>query len=158
DQSADGTGDVARAAARKAGADERLYVLRGSDPPPGWTGKLNAMAQGVRTAESLFAPDYILFTDADIAYRDPKALARLVRGAAAKGTVLTSLMVRLRCDSFSEKLLIPAFVFFFQKLYPFAWVNDPERNIAAAAGGCMLVKHDALVKAGGVAAIRGALI
>src|SRR5690606_24023196 len=76
----------------------------------------------------------------------------------AKGTVLTSLMVRLRCDSFSEKLLIPAFVFFFQKLYPFAWVNDPARKLAAAAGGCMLAKHDALVKAGGVAAIRGALI
>ncbi len=158
DQSSDGTDEAARSAALKAGAGDRLYVLRGSDPPPGWTGKLNAMANGVRTAESMFAPDYILFTDADIAYRDPNALARLVRGALAKGTVLTSLMVRLRCDSFSEKLLIPAFVFFFQKLYPFAWVNDPARKPAAAAGGCMLVQYDALVKAGGVAAIRGALI
>ncbi len=158
DQSSDGTDEAARSAALKAGAGERLYVLRGSDPPPGWTGKLNAMANGVRAAESMFAPDYILFTDADIAYRDPNELARLVRGALAKGTVLTSLMVRLRCDSFSEKLLIPAFVFFFQKLYPFAWVNDPARKVAAAAGGCMLVQHDALVKAGGVAAIRGALI
>lgn len=81
-----------------------------------------------------------------------------MRGAEAKGTVLTSLMVKLRCDSLHEKMLVPAFVYFFQKLYPFAWVNDPAKKTAAAAGGCMLVRHDALAKAGGVAAIRGALI
>jgi hopene-associated glycosyltransferase HpnB len=158
DQSNDGTGDAAMNEAVKLAAMDRLTVLRGTEPPSGWTGKLNAMATGVRAIEAKAAPDYILFTDADIAYRDPKALQRLVRGATAKGTVLTSLMVKLRCDSISEKLLIPAFVFFFQKLYPFAWVNDPANKVAAAAGGCMLVKYDALVRAGGVAAIRGALI
>jgi hopene-associated glycosyltransferase HpnB len=158
DQSTDGTGDAAMNEAVKLVAMDRLTILAGSEPPAGWTGKLNAMATGVRAVEAKGAPDYILFTDADIAYRDPHALERLVRGAVAKGTVLTSLMVRLRCDSTAEKLLIPAFVFFFQKLYPFAWVNDRTHKVAAAAGGCMLVKHDALVRAGGVAAIRGALI
>ncbi len=158
DQSNDGTGEAAQAAAAKIDASDRLNVIRGTEPPSGWTGKLNAMATGMRAVEATGAPDYILFTDADIAYRDPKALERLVRGAVARGTVLTSLMVKLRCDSLSEKFLIPAFVFFFQKLYPFAWVNDPANKVAAAAGGCMLVKHDALVRAGGVAAIRGALI
>lgn len=158
DQSNDGTGDAAMNEAVKLTAMDRLTILRGTEPPAGWTGKLNAMATGVRAIEAKAAPEYILFTDADIAYRDPKALERLVRGAAAKGTVLTSLMVKLRCDSMSEKLLIPAFVFFFQKLYPFAWVNNPANKVAAAAGGCMLVKYDALARAGGVAAIRGALI
>jgi hopene-associated glycosyltransferase HpnB len=158
DQSNDHTGDIAMNEAVKLTAMDRLTILPGTEPPAGWTGKLNAMATGVRTVEEKGAPDYILFTDADIAYRDPRALERLVRGAVAKGTVLTSLMVKLRCDSMSEKLLIPAFVFFFQKLYPFAWVNSPESKIAAAAGGCMLVKYEALKNAGGVAAIRGALI
>nr|WP_222877639.1 glycosyltransferase [Terrihabitans soli] len=158
DQSNDGTGDAAMNEAVKLTAMDRLTILRGTEPPSGWTGKLNAMATGVRAVEARGAPDYILFTDADIAYRDPNALRRLVRGALAKNTVLTSLMVKLRCDSLSEKLLIPAFVFFFQKLYPFAWVNNPANKVAAAAGGCMLVKYEALQKAGGVAAIRGALI
>jgi hopene-associated glycosyltransferase HpnB len=158
DQSTDGTSDTAMNEAVKLVAMNRLTILTGTEPPAGWTGKLNAMATGVRAVEARGAPDYILFTDADIAYRDPRALQRLVRGAVAKGTVLTSLMVKLRCDSMSEKLLIPAFVFFFQKLYPFAWVNDRKNKVAAAAGGCMLVKYDALARAGGVAAIRGALI
>ena len=158
DQSNDGTGDIAMNEAVKLDAEDRLTILRGTEPPSGWTGKLNAMATGVRMVEAKGAPDYILFTDADIAFRDSKALERLVRGAEAKGTGLTSLMVKLRCDSFFEKMLIPAFVYFFQKLYPFSWVNDPGSKTAAAAGGCMLVRHDALVKAGGVAAIRDALI
>jgi hopene-associated glycosyltransferase HpnB len=158
DQSDDGTGDAAVNEAVKLAAMDRLTVLQGTEPPAGWTGKLNAMATGLRAIEARGAPDYILFTDADIAYRDQNALRRLVRGALARNTVLTSLMVKLRCDSMSEKLLIPAFVFFFQKLYPFAWVNDPANKVAAAAGGCMLVKYDALKNAGGVAAIRGALI
>lgn len=158
DQSNDGTSDAAMNEAVKLDLPDKLTIIRGTEPPPGWTGKLNAMATGVRHIEQQGAPDFVLFTDADIAYRDPKALERLVRGAVNKGTVLTSLMVKLRCDSFSEKLLIPAFVFFFQKLYPFAWVNDPERKVAAAAGGCMLVKYEPLKAAGGIAAIRGALI
>jgi hopene-associated glycosyltransferase HpnB len=158
DQSTDGTADAARRAAAAAGAADRLTVLRGSDLPPGWTGKLWAMQQGIaRAEEQPEPPDFILFTDADIAYA-PGILERLVRGALTRGTVLTSLMVKLRCDSPAERLLIPAFIFFFRKLYPFAWVNDPARSTAAAAGGCMLVRRQALKAAGGLDAIRGALI
>ena len=133
DQSSDGTGDAAMNEAVKLAAMDRLKIIRGTEPPAGWTGKLNAMATGVRDIETGETPDYVLFTDADIAYRDPRALERLVRGAERKDTVLTSLMVKLRCDSASEKFLIPAFVFFFQKLYPFAWVNDRNNATAAAA-------------------------
>lgn len=159
DQSTDGTGDTARAAAREAGGAELLAVVEGSDPPAGWTGKLWAMEQGLRHVEGADEPpDYVLFTDADIAYEAPDAVERLVSGAETRGTVLTSLMVKLRCKSFAERLLVPAFVFFFAKLYPFAWVNDPLRATAAAAGGCMLVRREALAAAGGLQQIRGALI
>ncbi len=154
DQSIDGTAKVARRAA--AGAADRLTVLPGAALPAGWTGKLWAMQQGV--AHALRGePTYLLFTDADIVYnRD--ALTRLVSEAVAKSLVLSSLMVRLRCESFAERALVPAFIFFFQMLYPFAWVNSPGRTTAAAAGGCMLVRSDALGAAGGIEAIRGALI
>jgi hopene-associated glycosyltransferase HpnB len=99
----------------------------------------------------------LLFTDADIVY-GADALPQLVVRALANDFVLTSLMVKLRCRSFAERLLVPAFIFFFQMLYPFAWANDPRRRTAAAAGGCMLVRRDVLHQAGGLAAIRGALI
>jgi hopene-associated glycosyltransferase HpnB len=156
DQSSDGTMDVARRAAAAAGAADRLTVIAGADLPPGWTGKLWAMQQGAVFAESRpEPPDFILFSDADIAYA-PGVLQRLVAGA--RGMVLASLMVKLRCESAAERLLIPAFIFFFRKLYPFAWVNDPARGTAAAAGGCMLVRREALQAAGGLGAIRGALI
>ncbi len=102
-------------------------------------------------------PEFVLFTDADIAYA-PHVLSRLVTIARAKNSVLTSLMVKLRCESAAERWLAPAFVFFFQMLYPFAWVNDPRRATAAAAGGCMLVRREALHAAGGLEAVRGALI
>ena len=85
-------------------------------------------------------------------------MTRLVSQAQANGLVLNSLMVALRCESFAERAFVPAFIFFFQMLYPFAWVNSPDRATAAAAGGCMLVRRDALVAAGGIEAIRGALI
>jgi hopene-associated glycosyltransferase HpnB len=158
DQSQDGTAEVARRAAVEAGAADRLTIIGGVDLPPGWTGKLWAMRQGVAHAERTpEPPDFLLFTDADIAYA-PGVLQRLLTGAVARRTVLTSLMVKLRCDSPAERLLIPAFIFFFQKLYPFAWVNDPARRTAAAAGGCMLVRRHALQAAGGLEAIRAALI
>ncbi len=158
DGSSDETADLARAAER-AGDSVRLTIVRGSEPPPGWTGKLWAMQSGLRAVNETAAPaDFVLFTDADIAYSAPDALERLVAGALHQRTVLTSLMVKLRCDSFAERMLVPAFVFFFAKLYPFGWVNDPRRKIAAAAGGCMLVRREALNAAGGLATIRGALI
>ena len=88
----------------------------------------------------------------------PDALTHLVARAEAGGLVLTSLMAKLRCKSFAERMFVPAFIFFFQMLYPFAWANNPRRATAAAAGGCMLVRREALQQAGGIAAIRNALI
>jgi hopene-associated glycosyltransferase HpnB len=103
------------------------------------------------------ASDYLLLTDADIVH-DPASVRRLVSHAEMQGLVLTSLMAKLRCESFAERVGIPAFIFFFQMLYPFATVNRPECRLAAAAGGCMLVRADALLAAGGIEAIRGELI
>ena len=158
DQSSDGTAAVASAAAREAHGADRLRIVAGTGPPPGWTGKLSAMRRGLAEVEAgAPAPEFVLFTDADIAYA-PHVLSRLVAIARAKGSVLASLMVKLRCESAAERWLAPAFVFFFQMLYPFAWVNDPRRATAAAAGGSMLVRREALHAAGGLEAVRGALI
>ncbi|HEY1745830.1 MAG TPA: glycosyltransferase [Xanthobacteraceae bacterium] len=158
DQSRDGTAQVAAEAAASLGATARLTVLPGRSLPAGWTGKLWAQHQGVEAALAFTPPpDYLLLTDADIVYA-PHALKALVVQARRGGYVLTSLMVKLRCTTLAERFFIPAFIFFFQMLYPFAWANDPRRATAAAAGGCMLVRRDALVQAGGMAAIRDALI
>jgi hopene-associated glycosyltransferase HpnB len=158
DQSRDGTAQVARDAAAALGAADRLTMVSGRALPAGWTGKLWAQQQGVELAASLpQPPDYLLFTDADIVY-EPGVLTDLVTRAQGQNLVLTSLMVKLRCQSFAERLFIPAFIFFFQMLYPFAWANDPRRATAAAAGGCMLVRREVLLEAGGMAAIRTALI
>jgi hopene-associated glycosyltransferase HpnB len=145
DQSGDGTSDAARALG--------CTVLSGAQRPPGWTGKLWAVSQGIAAAG---APDYLWLTDADIAHT-PDNLSKLVARAEAGGLVLTSLMAKLHCTSAAEKLLIPAFVFFFDMLFPFGWVNGRGRT-AAAAGGCMLVRREALERAGGIAAIRGEII
>jgi hopene-associated glycosyltransferase HpnB len=154
DQSTDGTADVARRAA--ASAADRLTVLSGAALPAGWTGKLWAVKQGADLAFKS-TPDYLLLTDADIVYA-PDTLTRLVARSQADGLVLNSLMVKLRCESFAERALIPAFIFLFQKLYPFSWVTRRDRSTAAAAGGCMLVNRAALIASGGIEAIRGALI
>ena len=158
DQSSDGTAPVTSAAANAANAGDRLEIITGNGPPPGWTGKLSAMRQGLVEVEAgAQAPEFVLFTDADIAYA-PHVLSRLVAIARANKSVLTSLMVKLRCESAAERWLAPAFVFFFQMLYPFVWVNDPRRTTAAAAGGCMLVRCESLRAAGGLEAVRSALI
>ncbi|HEX4239460.1 MAG TPA: glycosyltransferase [Xanthobacteraceae bacterium] len=158
DQSRDATTRVAREAAAALGAGDRLHVIAGRPPPAGWTGKLWAQNQGVESAVQTPSPlDYLLLTDADIVFA-PGALASLVARTEKQRLVLNSLMVKLRCKSFAERMFVPAFVFFFQMLYPFAWVNEPRRATAAAAGGCMLVKRETLQAAGGLAAIRGALI
>jgi hopene-associated glycosyltransferase HpnB len=158
DQSSDGTAEVARAVAETALAPDRLTVVRGRDAPPGWTGKLWAMRQGLAVVEADPAPpDYVVFADADIAF-EPSALQGLLAIARTRKTVLTSLMVKLRCDSAAERWLTPAFIFFFQMLYPFSFVNNPARRVAAAAGGCMLAKRDVLQAAGGLDALRCALI
>jgi hopene-associated glycosyltransferase HpnB len=158
DQSRDGTAEVARAAAAALGAIDRLTVLPGRTLPAGWTGKLWAQSQGVEAAEAgPRPPELILLTDADIVYA-PGELAKLAARAQAGGYVLTSLMAKLRCESFAERMFVPACIFFFQMLYPFAWANDPRRSTAAAAGGCMLVRREKLRAAGGMASIRSALI
>lgn len=158
DQSRDGTAEVARAAAANLGKADRLTVVPGRPLPAGWTGKLWAQQQGFDLVNDLpQPPDYVLFTDADIVYGEG-ALSPLVARAQAQRLVLTSLMVKLRCKSLPERLFIPAFIFFFQMLYPFAWAGDPRRATAAAAGGCMLVDREVLRRAGGLAAIRTALI
>ena len=154
DQSSDGTAALAREAAAAAGSAQRLNVLRGRDLPAGWAGKVWAQSQGVAAAGEV---PWLWFTDADIQHGET-VLRRLVAKAEGEQRVLVSLMVELSCRSFWERLLIPAFVFFFQKLYPFAWVNDPGRPLAGAAGGCMLLRRDALERAGGLARMRAALI
>jgi len=161
DESTDGTAAAARAAGG-AGADRhpqrRLAVLAGAPPPPGWTGKTWAMRQGLAALDARASqPDYVLFVDADILLA-PDVLRRLVALAEVRCAPLASLMVKLNCATFAERQFVPAFVFFFRMLYPFAWVNDRERKTAAAAGGCMLVRREALAAAGGLEAIKGALI
>ena len=156
DQSSDGTADAARAEASALGQPDRVRIVAGSAAPQGWTGKLWAMRQGLAVAEA-GAPEFVLFTDADIAY-SPQTLRRLVAIARSTDSVLVSLMAKLRSVSVAERLLAPAFIFFFQKLYPFAWVNDPRSATAAAAGGCMLVRREALAAAGGLETLRDALI
>jgi hopene-associated glycosyltransferase HpnB len=158
DNSSDDTAAVAQRTALTCGAQDRLTVVSGRPLPPGWTGKLWALRQGIEAADGFGeAPEYLLLTDADIVYAPPM-LSWLVAHAAARADVLTSIMVKLRCDSLAERFLIPGFIFFFQMLYPFAWVNRPELSTAAAAGGCMLVRRNALERAGGIAALRGELI
>jgi hopene-associated glycosyltransferase HpnB len=158
DHSSDGTAAIARETAAAAGMADRVAILPASEPGREWTGKLWAMHCGTNYVDALpVPPDYVLFTDADIGCA-PDTLAALVTRAEREGLVLTSLMAKLHCESFGERALIPAFIFFFQMLYPFAWVNRPESSTAAAAGGCMLVQRRALRAAGGIAAIRGELI
>jgi hopene-associated glycosyltransferase HpnB len=154
----DGSDDGTATVAREVSAGERLKVLRGAAVPTGWTGKLWALQQGVQhAATSGEAPDYLLLTDADIGHARDN-LRSLVALAEREGRVLVSLMAQLSCTSWAERFLVPAFVFFFQMLYPFAWVAQKERKLAAAAGGCVLVQCGALARAGGIAAIRSEII
>lgn len=154
DESSDGTADAARAA---AGGDARARVIPGRPLPPGWTGKLWALAQGIEAATSEDKPDYILLTDADIVYRRG-TLAKMIARAEADGLVFVSLMARLDARGLWGKLLIPPFIYFFQLVYPFRRANHPADPLAAAAGGCFLIRRDALEEIGGVAAVRGAII
>ena len=150
DGSVDGTGDIARGL-----ADARLTVIDGAARPVGWSGKLWAVAQGVAAADD--GVTLFLLTDADIVHQ-PGHLSALVARAERGGIDLVSEMVALRCESWAERALVPGFVYFFQMLYPFAWVNNTLRATAAAAGGTMLVRRRALQRIGGIAAVRGALI
>jgi hopene-associated glycosyltransferase HpnB len=158
DHSTDGTAALAAATATRSASGSRFALVAARELPAGWTGKVWAQSEGLAAQHQLFpGAAYVLLTDADIAH-DRRALRRLVARAEAGQLVLTSLMVRLRCVSLAEKMLVPAFVFFFAMLYPFSRVNQPGSRVAAAAGGCMLVRTDALANIGGIAAIKHALI
>lgn len=159
DQSSDGTGHIAKTAAQaSANTDVTFHLITASHLPNGWTGKLWALQQGLEAAKTM-APEaqYLLLTDADIVHA-PDTLQNLVAKAEYDGTSLTSLMARLDCRGFWGNLAVPAFIYFFQKLYPFQWSNDPWHKMAASAGGCALVRRRALDRTGGVKAIKGALI
>ncbi len=158
DGSTDGTADLARRlAAEQPGLP--LTVLSPSDPPPGWTGKLWALRHGIThaTASAPDAPEYLLLTDADIAH-EPDSLRELVAAATTSGLDLVSQMARLRVVSVWERLVVPAFVYFFAQLYPFRRINRPGARTAAAAGGCVLLRTEAAVRAGIPDSIRQAVI
>src|ERR1700753_1739538 len=146
DNSTDGT-------AAAAGSSARLQILRGQPKPSGWSGKLWAVSQGVAASSA----EVLLLTDADIVH-DPRHLSTLVARLREPRVELVSEMVRLNCTSLAERALVPAFVYFFQMLYPFAGVNDPRSRVAAAAGGTVLVRRDTLERIGGIDAIKDALI
>jgi hopene-associated glycosyltransferase HpnB len=129
-------------------------ILTGSPRPAGWTGKLWALDRGIAAAGT---PEFLWLTDADIGHA-PDNLRRLVARATTDNRVMVTLMARLHCQSLAERLLIPAFVYFFAMLYPFARVNRPADPLAAAAGGCVLVRRETLAAAGGIAAIAHEII
>jgi hopene-associated glycosyltransferase HpnB len=156
DHSGDGTGELARHAADKMRTPQRVTIVAAKDLPQGWTGKLWALHQGVEAAGA-DSVEYLWFTDADIVHA-PDTLRRLVSRAETQKLDLTSLMVLLQAKSFAERLLMPAFVYFFLKLYPPRWIADAKSRTAGAAGGCMLLRRTALEFIGGVAAIRSEVI
>jgi len=165
DRSEDDTRKTAQSIAGRSDAEEGLVVVQGKPLPGGWSGKVWAMQQGVAAvvADSTDArsprgvPDYFWFTDADIAHA-PWVLRALIERAEAERLDLVSTMATLRVETAWDRLLIPAFVYFFAKLYPFRFVADPKRRAAGAAGGCILVRRQMLDAAGGLSAIGSALI
>ncbi|MCA6092621.1 glycosyltransferase [Streptomyces sp. SCA3-4] len=156
DGSTDGTGELARALADACGGLP-LTVDSPGEPGPGWTGKLWAVRHGMALARARTDAEYLLLTDADIAHA-PESLRHLVAAARSRELDLVSQMARLRVVTFWERLIVPAFVYFFAQLYPFRWVNRPGARTAAAAGGCVLLRRDAAERAGVPDRIRQAVI
>src|SRR5579872_7128404 len=157
DDSSDGTAVIAKNAAASVQNGRYATVIEGNGLPSGWTGKLWALKRGIAFAEARFQPEYVLLTDADIVHATD-VLSTLMARASAGGFVLTSLMAKLRCVSFAERSHVPAFVYFFQMLFPFPWICRDDLPTAAAAGGCMLVRTDTLRDSGGIDGVRNALI
>lgn len=155
DHSCDGTAGLAREAADESGA-RRVTVLSASELPPDWTGKVWATNEGLAAVRDR-APEYFWLTDADISHA-PHTLRRLVCRAENESLDLTSLMVFLPVETFPEKLLIPPFLYFFQMLYPPNWVADPKARTAAAAGGSILLRREALERIGGMTAVKSEVI
>ncbi|HEY4817240.1 MAG TPA: glycosyltransferase [Candidatus Acidoferrum sp.] len=171
DHSEDSTTQIAQRAARELSAESRIEIRSASALPPGWTGKLWALNEAVASSNSSGAaplrpssatnersePTYYWFTDADIVHA-PDTLHRLVARAERDHLDLASLMVLLHAKTLPERALIPAFLFFFLKLYPPSWTADPKAHTAGAAGGCILLRSEALQRIGGLAAIRSEVI
>lgn len=159
DASEDRTAEVAHEIASSSGWADRVRIVGAGPAPQGWAGKVWALARGIETLgddPALAGRTWLLLADADIELR-PGSVWSLVR-QAEKGYDLVSVMARLRAESFWERLLVPSFVYFFQLLYPFRRVAKPESRVAAAAGGCVLVRRETLRATGGLASIRGAII
>lgn len=156
DHSDDGTADVARGLAAAMAAPERLRVVTPPPLPSGWTGKVWAQQHGVEAARAL-QPEWVWLTDADIRH-EPEVLERLLATAVREQRDFVSVMARLRCETAWERLLIPAFTYFFAGIYPFARVAEDRSTTAAAAGGCMLIRTEILDRVGGLAVIRDAVI
>ncbi len=158
DHSRDNTSLVARYTAQQSENFTKLEIISAADLPSGWTGKLWAINQGINYAkQQTLPPDYFFLTDADIEHSSTN-IRQLVVKAEQENLALVSLMVKLQCETLAEELMIPAFVFFFQKLYPFRWVNNPQKSTAAAAGGCILIRQQVLDEVGGIEVIKNALI
>ncbi len=156
DHSADGTAALARQAAAASGAKRSLTVHSGTALPPGWTGKLWALKEGIQVAANQSA-EFFWFSDADIEHA-PDTLRRLVFRAERDSLDLASLMVLLQAQTFPERLLIPPFLYFFLMLYPPRWIADPNASTAGAAGGCILLRRNVLAPIGGIGSIRGEVI
>ncbi len=156
DHSEDGTASLAQQAVAEARASQRVRIHSAAALAPGWTGKLWALDEGIRVAANQPAKFY-WFTDADIEH-GPDTLRRLVFRAERDALDLTSLMVLLQANTITERLLIPPFLYFFLMLYPPRWIADPKARTAGAAGGCILLRREALERIGGFAAIRGEVI
>jgi hopene-associated glycosyltransferase HpnB len=156
DHSEDATAQIARQTARERNAESRISIRLAPPLPPGWTGKLWALNEGISQAASA-PPTYYWFTDADIVHA-PDTLQRLVARAEGDHLDLVSLMVLLQAKTLPERALIPAFLFFFLKLYPPRWIANRQARTAGAAGGCILLRHDALERIGGLTAIRNEVI
>ena len=155
DHSSDGTIDLARKARDESGAAGRVAVHAAADLPRGWTGKVWAMNEGIAAAGT--PPEYFWFVDADTVHA-PDTLRRLVVRAETDSLDLASLMVLLHAKTWPERLLIPSFLYFFLLLYPPRWIRNPRSRAAGAAGGCLLLRHTALARIGGMAAIRSDVI
>lgn len=152
DNSTDRTGEIAATIESRG----RLSIITGTPLPPAWSGKMWAVHQGLSSLAAQQA-NFILLTDADVVHA-PDHVAALVSKAEREGLDLVSEMVRLNCETTAERTLIPAFIFFFQMLYPFAWVNDVRKRTAGAAGGTMLLRRSAIERVQGVSRIQTKLI
>ena len=158
DGSGDATASVVRSVVHELSPDEEVRIIPGAPLRAGWAGKVWAQQQGFEAiVSSCSEPDCVLLMDADIVLW-PDALRDLVRFATANDLVLASVMAKLHCRSPAERFAVPAFVYFFRMLYPFAWIADRRRPIAAAAGGCMLARFRDLQAIGGFRPLSGAII